>query len=105
MNGHQERFGSVGFDGWRAQIGSGRGIPTPAIVDGTVIVGGGFGSHEVYAFDAASGERRWKVHTTDDGPTAAVVLDGIALFNTESCTLMAVDVATGGQRLRWEKWL
>ena len=31
------------------------------------------------------------------------MLDGLALFNTESCTLLAVDVATGA--LVWDKWL
>jgi outer membrane protein assembly factor BamB len=68
-----------------------------------VIFGGGFGSYEMYALDEATGTLRWQVHTRDDGPTAAVVADGAALFNTESCTLMAVDAATGAPL--WEKWL
>jgi len=81
MNVNRERFenGGAGFAGWRARIGSGRGIPTPASADGTVIVGGGFGSHEVYALDVETGQLRWQVHTRDDGPTAAVVLDGTAV--------------------------
>jgi outer membrane protein assembly factor BamB len=105
MNVNQERFkdGGAGFAGWRVRIGSGCGIPTPAFAGDSVIVGGGFGSYEVYALDVGTGRLRWQVDTEDDGPTAAVVLDGTALFNTESCTLMAVDAATG--MVRWEKWL
>jgi outer membrane protein assembly factor BamB len=103
---HQsERFsnGQEGFPGWRVRVTSRRGVPTPAVVGGAVLFGGGFGSHEIYAVDAATGQHQWKYHTRDDGPTAASVLDGVALFNTESCTLMAIDAATG-TRL-WEKWL
>jgi outer membrane protein assembly factor BamB len=91
------------FAGYRARITPARGVATPAISDGAVIFGGGFGSYEMYALDAATGTPRWQVHTRDDGPTAAVVADGVALFNTESCTLMAVDAATGAPL--WEHWL
>jgi outer membrane protein assembly factor BamB len=68
-----------------------------------VIFGGGFGSHDVYALDLATGTLRWNLHTSDDGPTAAVVLDGLVLLNTESCTLLAADAESG--RLSWEHWL
>ena len=78
-------------------------MPTPAVAGDAILFGGGFGSHEVYAVDAATGQHRWQYRTKDDGPTAAAVLDGVALFNTESCTLMAVDAATGARL--WEKWL
>jgi outer membrane protein assembly factor BamB len=80
---------------------AGLGVPTPAVVGGAVLFGGGFGSHEIYAVDAATGQRRWQQRTNDDGPTAAAVLDGVALFNTESCTLLAVHSATGNRL--WEK--
>jgi outer membrane protein assembly factor BamB len=96
-------MGLEGFSGWRVRLTPRRGVPTPAVVGGAVLFGGGFGSHEIYAVDAATGQRRWQYRTTDDGPTAAAVLDGVALFNTESCTLLAVDAATG-TRL-WEKWV
>ena len=91
------------FPGWRIQVASGRGIATPAVSGDQVIFGGGFGSHDVYSVDASTGSLRWHVRTRDDGPTAATVVGDIALFNTESCTLMAVDVSTG--TVRWEKWL
>jgi outer membrane protein assembly factor BamB len=91
------------FPGYRARLRAARGIATPAVWGPTVVFGGGFGSHDVYALDKATGTLRWHLHTKDDGPTAAVVLDGVVLFNTESCTLVAADAMTGA--LLFEKWL
>jgi Ca-activated chloride channel homolog len=88
--------------GWRVSIPGNRPLATPAIAEGKVFVGGGFGSHEFYAFDAQSGEPIWVYHTADDGPTAAVVEDGRIIFNTESCEL---EVITTGGRPLWKKWL
>jgi outer membrane protein assembly factor BamB len=45
----------------------------------------------------------WKTNTGDDGPTAAVVEDGLVAFNTESCTLVVVDEQTG--KMVWQEWL
>ncbi len=88
--------------GWKARVPGGRPLATPAVVDGKVFLGGGFGSHEFYAYDAASGALLWQYHTKDDGPTAAVVLDGLVAFNTESCEL---EVLTVEGRPVWKKWL
>src|SRR5262252_9531347 len=93
----------TGFTGWRAQLGAGRAIPTPAVSDGRLFVGGGFGSYEFYGFDARTGKPAWHLRTEDDGPTAAVLADGLAVFNTESCTLEVVEMATG--EVVWERWL
>ena len=100
-----ERFenGHAGFGGYRTRIHPSRGIATPAIHGGAVFFGGGFGSYDMYAVDQATGTLRWHVRTRDDGPTAAVVLDDVVLFNTESCTLVASEVTTGA--VIWEKWL
>src|SRR5262249_45830944 len=86
---------SDGKAGWVVQIPGGRTIATPAYADGMLFVGGGYGSHEFYAFDAETGALRWKVNTADDGPTAAVVEGGYVAFNTESCTIIVVDEKTG----------
>jgi Ca-activated chloride channel family protein len=72
------------------------------VVDGKVFLGGGFGSHEFYAFDAATGSLLWEHQTHDDGPTAAVVEDGCVAFNTESCEL---EVLTLAGRQLWKRWL
>jgi Ca-activated chloride channel family protein len=88
--------------GWKVTIPGNRPLATPAVAEGKVFVGGGFGSHEFFAFDASSGERVWTYTTADDGPTAAVVEGGIVAFNTESCELEVI--TTNGKPL-WKKWL
>jgi outer membrane protein assembly factor BamB len=88
--------------GWKVAIPGGHPLATPAVVDGRVFLGGGFGSYEFYAFDAATGEAVWQYQTNDDGPTAAVVADGYVVFNTESCEL---EVLTIEGRPAWKEWL
>jgi Ca-activated chloride channel family protein len=91
-----------GKKGWKVVIPGRRPLATPAVVDGKVFLGGGFGSHEFYAFDARTGKQLWQYQTGDDGPTAAVVEDGCIAFNTESCELEILSL--DGKRL-WKKWL
>jgi Ca-activated chloride channel homolog len=90
------------FRGWRVVIPGRRSLATPAVVDGRVFLGGGFGSFEFYAFEAASGAVSWQYQTSDDGPTAAVVADDYVVFNTESCEL---EVLTVRGNAVWKKWL
>lgn len=92
-----------GKDGWQIRLPEGRPIATPAYWDGMIFVGGGYGSHEFYAFDANSGALKWQYKTSDDGPTAAVVESGMCAFNTESCTVFVLDAKTG--KLAWKEWL
>jgi outer membrane protein assembly factor BamB len=90
------------LQGWKVAIPGGRPLATPAVVDGLVFLGGGFGSYEFHALDAATGQVAWQYQTTDDGPTAAVVSDGHVVFNTESCEL---EVLTVQGRAVWKQWL
>src|SRR3981081_3829004 len=92
-----------GKNGWVLRLPGGRPIATPAYADGMLFVGGGYGSHEFYAVDSETGKIIWKIDTGDDGPTAAVVADGMVAFNTESCTLVVVDERRG--RVIWQEWL
>src|SRR5213594_3696686 len=94
---------TTGFIGWRIQIDRVRAVPTPALAGDRLFVGGGFGSYDFYSFDARTGAPAWRLHTSDDGPTAAVISQGFAVFNTESCTLEVVEAASG--KVVWEKWL
>jgi len=92
-----------GKSGWVLRLPGGRPIATPAYADGMLFVGGGYGSHEFYAVDSETGRIIWQIQTGDDGPTAAVVADGMVAFNTESCTLVVVDERRG--RVIWQEWL
>jgi outer membrane protein assembly factor BamB len=92
-----------GRSGWITQIPGGRPIATPAYADGLLFVGGGYGSYDFHAFDAATGEKVWHMRTADDGPTAAVVEDGLVAFNTESCSVIVCEAKTG--RIVWQEWL
>jgi outer membrane protein assembly factor BamB len=89
--------------GFTVQLPSGAPIPTPTVYRGKVYVSGGFHSKEFYCFDAATGALAWAIDLDDDGPTAAVCDDGVTVFNTESCTLFAVDSDTG--KHLWSLWL
>jgi outer membrane protein assembly factor BamB len=90
------------FRGWKVQIPGARTLATPAVNDGRVFLGGGFGSYDFYAFDARDGSVAWQYQTCDDGPTAAVVSEGFVVFNTESCEL---EVLTVDGVPAWKKWL
>ncbi len=88
--------------GWKLRLPGQRPLATPAVVNGRVFLGGGFGSYEFYALDAATGRLHWQYQTTDDGPTAAAVLDDVVAFNTESCEL---EILTVDGRALWKRWL
>jgi Ca-activated chloride channel homolog len=90
------------ISGWRVTIPGNRPLATPAIADGKVFLGGGFGSHEFYALDAETGKPLWTYRTADDGPTAAVVAGDKIAFTTESCEL---EIITTSGRPVWKKWL
>jgi outer membrane protein assembly factor BamB len=91
-----------GLRGWTARLPGGRPLATPAVVDGRVFLGGGFGGYEFYGLDADTGRVVWQYQTEDDGPTGAVVADGRVVFNTESCEL---EVLTTDGRPVWKHWL
>ncbi len=101
---HAEPFeSSSGFKGWKVHVPDGKPLATPAVADGVVYVGGGFGTYDFYAFDAGNGNLKWQYHVADDGPTAAIVHKGRVAFNTESCILYVLDAKTGEKV--WSQWL
>ena len=89
--------------GFEIQLPSKAPVPTPTVYKGKVYVSGGFHSKEYYCFDAVTGKLVWAVNLDDDGPTSAVCADGVCIFNTESCTIFALDADTGKQL--WSYWL
>lgn len=92
-----------GLEGWKVVVPGGRALATPAVGEGLVYIGGGFGSYEFYAFDAGSGEAEWLFKSSDDGPTAAIYHQGRVAFNTESCILYVLDAGSGEKV--WGEWL
>jgi outer membrane protein assembly factor BamB len=90
-------------DGFTIKLPSGAPIPTPSVFNGKVYVSGGFHSKEFYCFDAQTGKYIWGVNLDDDGPTSAACQDNVIIFNTESCTIFALNAETGKQL--WSLWL
>lgn len=90
-------------DGFVITFPSGTSLPTPALVNNTIFLSGGFGSKDYYAFDANTGETKWTIGLDDDGPSSPAISDGIIVFNTESCTIFACDLITG--KKVWSYWL
>lgn len=90
-------------DGFTVQLPSKAPIPTPTVYRDKVYVSGGFHSKEFYCFNASSGALVWGIDIDDDGPSAAVCDESVCVFNTESCTLFAVDADTG--KHLWSHWL
>ena len=95
-----EAFGDSvsGLRGWKVRLPSGRPLATPAIANGRLSLGGGFGTYEFYALDAIEGRILWQHRTSDDGPTAAVVEDGLIAYNTQGCSL---EVLTTERKSVW----
>jgi outer membrane protein assembly factor BamB len=104
------RGASVGFvfgddrRGWVTRIPESLQLPAVAYGDGRVFVSGGFETYSFYALDAEEGRIGWvSAQLPDNGPTAPIYEDDRVIFNTESCTLVALAAKTG--RLLWSKWL
>jgi len=89
--------------GFTIKMASESPIPTPTVYRKKLFVSGGFSSREFHCFDAVSGAKLWSAALSDDGPTAAVPYDDTIIFNTESCTIFALDIETG--KLRWGHYL
>jgi Ca-activated chloride channel homolog len=89
-----------GVKGWSIAIPGRQAVPTPAVVDNRVFIGGGISSHDFGALDAKTGQLVWHYRATDNGPTAPVVTSDYVIFNTESCDLEVL--YTTGKRL-WKK--
>jgi len=90
-------------DGFVVALPSQAPLTAPAVYQGKVMVSGGFHSREFYALDAKTGEPVWALDLDDDGPSTAACEDRVCVFNTESCTVFAVDAESG--KLLWAWWL
>jgi outer membrane protein assembly factor BamB len=101
--------GPSGRKGWAVLLVNGKGqgsamtIPSPAVQDGRVIVGGGVGSRSLWAFDVRNGRKLWRSDLNDNGPSTVAVTPSRTIVNTESCTTYGIDTRTG--RRVWAKWV
>ena len=89
--------------GYEVQFASHAPVVTPTIYQGKVMVSGGFRSKEFHALAMNTGKSAWSISLDDDGPSTAACEDGVCVFNTESCTIFAVDAETGKKKWAW--WL
>ncbi|WP_422103994.1 PQQ-binding-like beta-propeller repeat protein [Winogradskyella sp.] len=90
-------------DGYTIKLKSKTPITTPTIRDDHLYVSGGFGSKSYFCFKVKDGSLVWALDLDDDGPSSAVISGSLLIFNTESCTIFAVDRFTGD--LAWSYWL
>jgi len=87
--------------GFRVRLPSGAPVLTPTVYEDLVVVSGGFRSRQMFAFHRTSGDSRWAISLGDDGPSNAACEDRVCVFNTESCTIFAVDAFTGERLWSW----
>lgn len=78
-------------------------IGTPTISGDKLFTKAGYYSPEFYCLQASTGKYIWGIELGEGGPSPAVLHNGVLLINTESCTLYALDAATGN--LLWSHWL
>jgi outer membrane protein assembly factor BamB len=90
-------------NGFRVKLPSRAPVMTPAVYEDLVVVSGGFRSREMFAFNKTTGEKAWAIGLGDDGPSTPACEDRVCVFNTESCTIFAVDAHTG--ELLWSWYL
>lgn len=75
------------------------GISTaPVIENGTVYAGSGLRNQSIFAFDRATGDRRWRVPLGDDIERTLAVDDGTVYASTDE--VCALDAETGAEQWR-----
>lgn len=90
-------------NGYYLQLSSETLVPTPAVINGNLLLSGGFGSKQYYSFEPTTGTLKWAIDLDDDGPSSPAIEDGVIVFNTESCTIFGCDLATG--KMIWSYYL
>ena len=95
---------SDGRQGWVIKVGK-DWLETPTYSSGILFLGGGFASHDFFALNANNGRLIWHVNTDkkDNGPSSAIIQGRLCAFNTQCCTVFAVDALTGAPI--WQKWI
>jgi outer membrane protein assembly factor BamB len=82
---------------WRAAT-NGDVVSSPAIANGIVYVGSGDGG--LYAFELATGVRRWKYDAASPVSSSPAIGGGLVYAESREGSIFAVDAATGARRWR-----
>lgn len=83
---------ATGAERWRFAISEYVTRSSPAVVDGTVFVGGGF---SFQAIDAATGQQRWSVPIRYAGQASPTIANGIVIVTSQEGWIYALDTETG----------
>jgi len=81
-----------GTERWRFRISEYVTRSSPAVINGTVYIGGGFGFH---ALDAITGQPRWSVPIQYAGQASPTVANGTVLVTSQEGWIYALDATTG----------
>jgi eukaryotic-like serine/threonine-protein kinase len=74
-------------------------LSSPAVSGGTVYIGSG--DQNVYALDAATGERRWTFATGDVVHASPAIADGVVYVGSWDRNLYALEASSGRERWRY----
>jgi outer membrane protein assembly factor BamB len=80
---------------WQAHLGEYVLGSSPAVVDGSVYVAGGFG---LYSFEAETGKERWKLPIQYAAQSSPTVSGGMVYVASQDGRLYGVDTQTGQQQ-------
>lgn len=81
-----------GSERWQVRISEYVTRSSPAVIDGTVYIGGGFG---FYALDAATGTQRWSVPIRYAGQASPTVANGVVIVTSQEGWIYALKAETG----------
>ena len=65
---------------------------SPAVANGVVYIGSGYGGNKVYAFDAATGTLLWSYTTGDSVRSSPAVANGVVYIGSGDHSLYAFHV-------------
>lgn len=83
---------ATGTERWQFRVSEYVTRSSPAVVEGTVYIGGGFGFH---ALDAATGQQRWSVPLRYAGQASPTVANGVVIVTSQEGWVYALNAGTG----------
>lgn len=81
-----------GTERWQFRISEYVTRSSPAVIEGTVYIGGGFGFH---AIDAMTGQQRWSVPVKYAGQASPTIANGVVIVTSQEGWIYGLDAGTG----------